>query len=315
MKIQLVTPAPLKLNNGNKITALRWVKIFKHLGHRVRLTRRYDGASCDALIALHARRSAESIRRFREAHPQLPLIVVLTGTDVYRDIHRDPQAKESLEYATRLVLLQNMALHEIPKHLRGKAKVIYQSAPPVVKSQQQEGFFDVCVIGHLRAEKDPLRAALSVRKLPRNSRLRITHIGQALDAVLGKRARREAARNGHYRWLGPLSHKKTREYLAQSDLVCITSTMEGSSNVLSEALASGVPVIATKISGLIGTLGTKFPGYFPVGNTRQLRALLLKAESDAKFYRSLKRYSERLAHRVDPATEIAAWRQLFNSLN
>lgn len=314
MKIQLVTPAALKLNNGNTITALRWVKIFKRLGHRVRLTRRYDGASCDSLIALHARRSAESIRRFREAHPQLPLIVVLTGTDVYRDIHHDRQAKESLEHATRLVLLQNMALNEIPKRLQGKAKVIYQSAAPVVRRRHQGGFFDVCVIGHLRAEKDPLRAALSVRKLPKTSRLRITHIGQALDPVLGKRARREATRNGHYRWLGPLSHKKTREYLAQSDLLCITSTMEGSSNVLSEALASGVPVVATKISGLIGTLGAKFPGYFPVGNTRRLRALLLKAEADAKFYRSLEKHSERLARRVDPATEIEAWRRLLSRL-
>jgi putative glycosyltransferase (TIGR04348 family) len=316
MKIQLVTPAPLKLNNGNKITALRWIKIFQRLGHRVRLTRRYDGAPCDLLIALHARRSAESIRRFREKHSQLPLIVVLTGTDVYRDIHRDAKAKASLEHATRLVLLQNMALDEIPRRLRRKTKVIYQSAAPLVRRRRpDDGVFDVCVIGHLRAEKDPLRAAMTARDLPKTSRLRITHIGQALDPILGKRARREATRNRRYRWLGPLSHKKTREYLAQSDLLCITSTMEGSSNVLSEALASGVPVVATKISGLIGTLGAKFPGYFPVGNTRKLRALLLKAESDAKFYRSLEKHSERLARRVDPATEIEAWRRLLNRLN
>lgn len=315
MKIQLVTPAPLNLNNGNKITALRWVKIFKRLGHHVRLMRRYDGAPCDLLIALHARRSAESIRRFRKAHPQSPLIVVLTGTDVYRDIHRDKQAQESLEYATRLVLLQNMAVNEIPRRLRRKAKVIYQSAAPLMRRRRgQDGAFDVCVIGHLRAEKDPLRAAVTVRGLPKTSRLRVTHIGKALDTGLGKKARREAARNGRYRWLGPLSHKKTREYLAQSDLLCITSTMEGSSNVLSEALASGVPVVATKISGLIGTLGPKFPGYFPVGDTRRLRALLLRAESDAKFYRSLERHSQRLTHRVDPATEIEAWRRLLNSL-
>jgi len=314
MKIQLVTPAPLKLNNGNKITALRWAKIFKQLGHRVRLTQRYDGASCDVLIALHARRSAESIRRFRREQPQRPIIVVLTGTDVYRDIHRDAKAKESLEHGTRLVLLQNMALKEIPKRLCGKAKVIYQSAAPLARRQRRDdGVFDVCVIGHLRAEKDPLRAAMAVRALPTTSRLRITHIGQALDPILEKRARREAVRNPRYRWLGPLSHRKTRERLAGSDLLCITSTMEGSSNVLSEALASGVPVVATKISGLIGTLGTKFPGYFPVGDTRRLQALLLKAESDKKFYRALEKHSERLAHRVDPTTEIAAWRRLLSS--
>lgn len=315
MKIQLVTPAPLKLNNGNKITALRWAKIFKQLGHQVRLTKRYDGARCDVLIALHARRSADSIRRFRQEQPHRPIIVVLTGTDLYRDIHRDPEAKASLEYATRLVLLQNMAFKEIPKRLHRKAKVIYQSAPRLVRRQgRDDAVFDVCVVGHLREEKDPLRAAMAVRDLPKNSRLRVTHIGQALDPALGKRASREAAGNPRYRWIGPLSHKKTRERLAQSDLLCISSTMEGSSNVLSEALASGVPVVATKISGLIGTLGTKFPGYFPVGDTRRLRALLLKTETDQKFYRLLQTSTAKSARRVDPRREIDAWRRLLNSL-
>jgi len=314
MKIQLVTPAPLKLNNGNKITALRWVGIFKKLGHQVRLTQSYDGTDCDVLIALHARRSAESIRRFRERHPRLPLIVVLTGTDVYRDIHRDRKSQQSLEYASRLVVLQKRALSEIPRHLQNKARVIYQSAESLpARPPRRNGAFDVCVIGHLRAEKDPLRTAMAVRALPLKSRIRVTHIGQALDPLLEKRARQEVRRNPRYRWIGQLSHKKTRKRLAQCRLLCITSKMEGSSNVLSEALASGVPVVAAKISGLMGTLGDDFPGYFPVGNTQRLRALLLKAESEPKFYRALKNFAARLAHRADPRREMESWRRLFAS--
>lgn len=314
MKIQLVTPAPLKLNNGNKITALRWAGIFKKLGHQVHLTQSYDGANCDVLIALHARRSADSIRRFRERHPRLPLIVVLTGTDVYRDIHRDRKAQQSLEYASRLVVLQKRALREIPKHLQNKARVIYQSAEALPARQpRHNGAFDVCVIGHLRAEKDPLRTAMAVRALPLTSRIRVTHIGQALDPLLEKRARQEVKHNPRYRWIGQLPHKKTRERLAQSRLLCITSKMEGSSNVLSEALASGVPVVAAKISGLMGTLGDDFPGYFRVGNTQRLRALLLKAESEPKFYRALKNFAARVAHRADPRREMEAWRRLLES--
>ena len=122
MKIQLVTPAPLKINNGNKITAVRWAGILKKLGHRVHVTQRYDGKACDLLIALHARRSYDSIRRFHDRHPNLPLIVVLTGTDVYRDIHDDPKAKRSLELATRLVALQKMALRELPRRLQAKTR-------------------------------------------------------------------------------------------------------------------------------------------------------------------------------------------------
>jgi len=312
--IQLVTPAPLRINNGNKITALRWVGIFQKLGHQVRLTQSYDGADCDILIALHARRSADSIRRFRERHPRLPLIVVLTGTDVYRDIQRDRKSQQSLEYASRLVVLQRRALSELSRRLQSKTRVIYQSAEPVSAQLPRNGAFDVCVIGHLRAEKDPLRTAMAVRALPLKSRIRVTHIGQALDPLLEKKARKEVRRNPRYRWIGQLSHKKTRQRLAQSRLLCITSKMEGSSNVLSEALASGVPVVAAKISGLMGTLGKDFIGFFPVGDTKSLRRLLLRAENDSKFYRRLKHHGAEFARLVKPKREIDAWRKLLSDV-
>ncbi|MGE5217561.1 MAG: selenoneine biosynthesis selenosugar synthase SenB [Chloroflexota bacterium] len=312
MKIQLVTPAPLRINNGNRITALRWAAILKRLGHRVRVTQSYDGRACDVLIALHARRSADSIRRFHESQPTLPLIVVLTGTDLYRDIHHDPEAKRSLDLATRLVVLQPMALRELPKRLHGKTRVIYQSAEAVKRKPENGDFFDICVIAHLREEKDPLRAAMAVRKLPASSLIRVTHIGLALDQAVGEKARREAARNCRYRWLGQLSHAQTRRALASSRMVCITSKMEGSSNVLSEALASGVPVIASKIAGLIGTLGPRYSGYFPLGDTDRLRKLFLKAETDADFYRRINRDCRRLRKLVEPKREVEAWHRLLS---
>jgi putative glycosyltransferase (TIGR04348 family) len=315
VNIQLVTPAPLKINNGNKITAVRWASILMKLGHRVRVTQSYDGKPCDLLIALHARRSYDSIQRFHDRHPNLPLIVVLTGTDVYRDIHVDPKAKQSLELATRLVALQKMALRELPRRFQKKTQVIYQSAESFpAQPRIAEDDFKVCVIGHLREEKDPLRTAIAVRRLPRESRIQVTHIGQALDEKLGKKAQAETKRDPRYRWVGQLSHRKTRESLARSHLVCITSKMEGSSNVLSEALASGVPVVASKISGLMGTLGSKFPGYYPVGNTEKLRRLLLKAEGSAPFYDSLKRYCAELAYLVEPKRELGAWRELLREM-
>ena len=315
MKIQLVTPAPLTLNNGNKITAQRWAAILKKLGHHVRVNQSYNNESCDVLVALHARRSSDSIQRFHQRHPELPLIVVLTGTDLYRDIHRDQKAKQSLQLATRLVVLQRMALSELPKGLHGKTRVIYQSSEPFkVRSSNASKNFDVCVIGHLREEKDPLRTALAVRHLPRESRIEVTHVGAALNDDLGEKARVEATRNPRYRWIGQLSHRKTREILAKSRLTCITSRMEGSSNVLSEALASGVPVIASRISGLIGTLGKDFLGYFPVGDTRRLARLMFKAETDSDFYRSLKRQCAALSNLVEPKRELADWNRLLNEL-
>jgi glycosyltransferase involved in cell wall biosynthesis len=209
-----------------------------------------------------------------------------------------------------------MALIDLPKRFHSKTRIIYQSAKPnrVRASRARKPIFQVCLIGHLREEKDPLRAALAVRRLPAESRIRLVHIGLALDSRLEQQAHAEALRNSRYHWLGERPHWKTKQILAESDLVVITSRMEGSSNVLSEALASSVPVVASKIPGLIGTLGKNFPGYFPVGNTQQLTALLRKSESDKKFYRRLKRHCAGLSHLVRPKRELDAWRSLLREV-
>lgn len=315
MRIKLITPASPSSRNGNRVTAVRWARILKQLGHRVITEQRYDGGSCDLMIALHARRSFESIRRFRDQYPELPLIVALTGTDLYRDIRTDARARESLELATRLVVLQAKALADLPKRLHSKTRVIYQSAvslngrPPAAKNG-----FQVCVIGHLRQEKDPLRTAMASRDLPASSRVRVLHVGRALSDEMKERARAEASRNPRYHWVGELPHWKTLRLLASSHLLSLTSRMEGSSNVLSEAIVYSVPVVASKIPGLIGTLGENYPGYYPVGDTRALAQLLHKAESDPRFYERLKSHCAGLRSLVDPARERAAWKKLLDEL-
>ena len=314
MTIRIVTPAGPEDRNGNSITALRWARILKGLGHRVVIEREYRGESCDLLIALHARKSAPSVRRFKRLHPDKPLVLALTGTDLYHDIRTSAAARRSLEMATRLVVLQSMGMKELPPRLRRKTRVIYQSASRVKGRAPQNNGFVVSVIGHLRPVKDPLRTAVAARLL-NHSRLRVVQAGRALDRGIERRARAEMARNPHYRWIGELPHWKTRRLLASSHLLSLTSVMEGSANVLSEAIASSVPVVASKISGLIGTLGSDYPGYFPVRDTQALARLLKRAESDKRFYRALKTRGARLKPLVSPARERASWKALVAELS
>lgn len=313
--IALVTPAGPTRRTGNRISGNRWARILRASGHRVTALDRYERERCDLLIALHARRSHPSIRQFHDQHPDKPIVVVLTGTDLYRDIHVDEDSRESLRLATRLVVLQRKGLDELAPELHEKTRVIYQSAParpgrPGDRRKQ----FTVTAVGHMRPEKDPFRTAMAVRSLPRTSRLQVLHIGAAFGDSFLRRAEREVERNPRYRWLGDLPHWKTRQLLADSHLTSITSRMEGSSNVLCEALASGVPVAASRISGLMGTLGDDYPGYYDLGDTAGLKRLLLRAENDPAFYESLARHCAEVAPLVSPEREVRTWQGLVREV-
>jgi putative glycosyltransferase (TIGR04348 family) len=315
MKIAIVTPARAGSQQGNRVTALRWARLLRQLGHRIMVRSDYGGDSADVLIALHARRSFAAIQRWRSARAERPVVLALTGTDVYGDIQDDPAAQQSLELAWRLVVLQPLALNELSDRLKPKARVIYQSSEARrARSAQRSDAFQVCLLAHLRAVKDPLRAARAARLLPSSSMIRIVHLGAALSADMEEQSRQEMKDNPRYQWLGDVSRRKALGILAASRLLVQTSLLEGGANVISEAIAASVPVVASAIPGSIGLLGADYPGYFPVGDERALAALLSRAEADGKFYSTLKEQCVQLRSLVDPARERASWKALLDEL-
>jgi len=316
LKICIVTPVPPRSRQGNRITALRWARILRSLGHRVDITQEFNRQTCDLMVALHASKSFSSIQRFSEHHPEKALIVTLTGTDIYGDCHRNDRCLQSIEMATGLIVFQPGALEEIPVQHRDKATVIYQSAtPPLGIHNPRKRFFDVCVIGHLRSVKDPFRTARASRQLPDSSKIRVIHIGGALTPDFEKQASAEEISNHRYRWLGELPHWKTLLILARSRLLVITSASEGGPIVLVEALAASVPILSTRIKSVVGHLGEDYPGYFPVGDTNTLASLLQMAETDQGFYADLKKRSEKVKSLIDPTWECERWEKLVKDLN
>ncbi len=303
MKISLITPAAQRARNGNRHTSTRWAAMLRALGHRVSVATSWDGESVDVMLALHARRSHDAIRRFAFAHPDRPLIVALTGTDLYRDIRVDADAKQSMRLATRMIVLQEMGLKELTPALAAKTRVVYQSADPIAPRPPLKTCFEVAVIGHLREEKDPLRAALALEHLPPSSRIRVTQLGRSLDSEMTRAAQAIMAVEPRYHWLGEAPHWKARRYLARSRIMVISSRMEGGANVVSEALMAGVPVVASKMSGNIGMLGEHYPGYYPVGNERALAKLLYRTETDREFYEALKRLCRQRQKLISAARE------------
>ncbi len=315
LEIALVTPAPLGARSGNRVTAERWARLLRGLGHRVRVSTAWSGAPADLLVALHARKSAATLRRFRALRPQAPVVLALTGTDVYGGLSASSAARRSLELASRLVVLQPLAIDELPLRLRPLARVIYQSVPrPARRPPVESSFFQVAVLGHLRRVKDPFRAAKAARLLPASSRVRVFHAGRALGEAWERRARDEMQANPRYRWLGDLPRGHAVHLLARSRLVVLSSRAEGGANVISEALAHGVPVLASRIPGTVGLLGADYPGYFEVGDTRALTGLLDRAESEPAFLESLAVALARRTWLIDPVLERRSWRALVAEL-
>jgi putative glycosyltransferase (TIGR04348 family) len=312
--ILIVSPALAGANNGNWQTASRWAHFLRGRYH-VTLAAGWDGTPCALLIALHARRSADALAAYATAHPSQPSVLVLTGTDLYRDIQSDASARRSLQLASRLVVLQPAGLQALDSSLQAKTSVIYQSArslKPVTRNAHPF-HFDVLMIGHLRAEKDPatfMRAATLVS----SPQIRLIHIGSALDPQLEAQALATQRQQPCYRWLGNLPHADARQRLKRSALMVISSVMEGGANVIIEAVTSGVPVLASDISGNRGMLGDDYAGYFPVGDSQALARLIERARAEPSFYATLHAQCTARAPLFAPEREQSALRQMVDNL-
>ncbi|MBE1576332.1 selenoneine biosynthesis selenosugar synthase SenB [Amycolatopsis roodepoortensis] len=312
MRILVAGPVPETSDYGNGVTARRWARLLRNLGHEVRVAQDYDGERYDLLIALHARKSEAAIRAFSAACPDTPVVIALTGTDLYPDLVTGGVDLGLLGRAARIVVLQPRGLLQVPLGLRGRTRVIIQSMPPIPGEAPAEDRFEVAFLAHARPVKDPLRLSEAVRLLPSSSRITVTHVGGVREDDVGERLRAESAENPRYTWLGPLPRPEALAVLARSRLLVLTSLHEGGANVVTEALAAGVPIVSTRVPGSVGLLGEDYAGYFPVGDTAALATVLDDAEHDRDgLYTRIRRQCAARRASADPERETQAWRRLL----
>jgi len=296
------------------MTALRWQGFLEELGYSVEVTESWSRGDADLLIALHAYRSHQSIVAFKKQYPSRPIVLILTGTDLYRDIANHSEVIESMEMADQLIVLQSSAIHSVPAHLRHKVQVIYQSVEVDVRDLAAKEDFLVSIIGHLREEKDPFCVVRSLPLLPSDSKITVTHLGQAMNSQMKDQANNFNATIDRYQWLGEVSHADALKILAQSRLMVISSRMEGGAHVVSEAIALGIPVIASDIPGNRGLLGEDYPGYYPVSDENALATLLYRAEKVPSFYAALQKHIEIRRELITPAREKQSIKELVGGL-
>lgn len=316
MKIVIVTPAPPDSTRGNSVTARRWRDMLTDLGHEVDLDRQLADKPYDLLIALHAERSHDAIRDFRGTVPDRPVVVVMTGTDLYLDLpDGSPRALASLEVADRIVVLHPCAFEALPANVRGKARLVIQSAkPPRGVTREWREAFSACVLAHVRRIKDPLLAARAARRLPQESKVHVTLAGGVLEEEMRAEVETEARENPRFAWVGELPAGDALELVAASDVLVMSSELEGGANVMSEALACDVVVLASRIPAAIGMLGGEYPGLFDVGDDAALAGLLQRAEVDSGFVAVLREHCRQAAPLVDPRRERSSLAGLLAEL-
>ncbi len=282
--------------------------------YRVRLVGDWSEGGEDLMIALHARRSAASIQAWRERRGAAPLVVVLTGTDLYRDIEADAGAQRSLQLADALVVLNTHGAERLPAALRPRTHVVLQSCPARRSLPKAARHLRALMVGHLRDVKDPGTYLRAAERLAARTDLFFDHIGGALDPALGEQAIRLAERHPRYRWLGPLPHGQVRRRIQAAHLLVHTSRLEGGAHVVIEALRSGTPVIASRIDGNLGLLGDDWPASFEVGDDAALATLIERARDEPAMLAELQRRAAERAPLFSPEAEHAALMRVVRRL-
>lgn len=311
--IVIVTPALADANNGNWQTARRWASMLSR-AYRVHLAASWQGGGEALMIALHARRSAASVAAWARLKPPAPVVVVMTGTDLYRDISSDLSAQASLQSASALVVLNEMGARSLPAPVRAKARVVLQSCAarkPVAKTQRH---LRALMVGHLREEKSPRVYFDAARQLQDRPDILLDHVGVALEQALGHEATALMAECPHYRWLGGVSHLQARQRIQAAHVLVHPSRIEGGAHVVIEAVRSGTPVLASHIDGNVGLLGEDYAGYFAPGDARGLASLLQQLRDKPTMLKRLQQQCSERSALFEPERECATLHSLVAAL-
>ena len=157
--------------------------------------------------------------------------------------------------------------------------------PSVGRAPDAAGPVRVLFVGHLNETKGVSDLVVALRGLD--------HLDMAAD-ILGGGA---AGAEDHYRDMVAAAGlaevvqirgiRPSEPYFEQSDLFVLPSRSEGLPTVLLEAIAFGLPVVATRVGAVEEVVGPGHAGLVEPGDSDELRGVLERAIADAMFRQSL----------------------------
>ena len=224
MQILIASPYPLDSPKGNSITALRIERLLKQAGHQASAVHGTLTAGADAMIALHATKTYPLSAAFKQQHPGKPLILYLTGTDLYRDLlEKKSDCLNAMELADILVVSQPASLSSIPAQYQQKSRVVRASIMlPELEDVSPPPQPSFALVAHLRPVKNPFllnRALEQLHALP----LHAYTLGSALDEKMIEDAHSWQAKDPRFRWLDNVPYPQALSWISQ-----VTATINSS---------------------------------------------------------------------------------------
>jgi len=280
---------PIRIRAGpNWIGAARILRFARNEGIHVIHSHGYKG---NILFGLLPRR----IRR-------IPLVSTLHGWTWVGGFNRmalyEWLDSFSLRFVDQVVLVNN-AMRRHPRLqgcLRWRAEVVENGIPLVgiidenhmrqdIVEFAQRGF-TVCAIGRLSAEKGGELLIEAVASLVNEGRdLRLAFLGDGeMRRGLEQRATESEVKDRVY-FAGYVENAK--RYLPLFNLFAMPSLTEGLPMVLLEAMSEGVPIVATRVSGIPGVLDDGRAGLLiRPGDIQELKQAIIAVMDDARSARA-----------------------------
>ncbi len=225
----------------------------------------------------------------------LPLVTMVLGSDL-NEFPRDPALRRQIQWGlgrSRRVVAVSRALRDqavglgvpaermVVQHngvdgsrFRLRDREEERSRLGLPKERRILGY-----VGNLKPEKGPDVLVEALGRLHasgfRDWELALVGSGP-LEHSLRSRAR-ELGIEERLRFVGRRPHQEVPCWLAACDLLCLPSRREGCPNVVLEALASGRPVVASRVGGVAELLDDRGGVLVPPGDPEALAAGLKRA--------------------------------------
>ena len=318
IRIQIGSGYPLDTRKGNSVTAKRLATLFCQLGHQANPIHTKHPGESDALIALHAFNTFDASTHYRKFNPKGVLLVLLTGTDVHEQLEgRNHEVEQLSLIVDQFVVAHPEIIPFLPKLWQAKASVIYPSVlfpptPEVVDPPIPKVDYFSCV-GHLRPVKNPHLMFRALHHLSRPD-IKTVSIGEALDQQEGVTATTHENIDPRYQWLRCLNHEMSIQWIKHSKAMINTSFSEGGANVIIESCLLGTPVLATRIPGNVGLLGSDYAGLFPPNDDLALAKLMNRCLSDSIFVAELTEQVRNRAKLFTNEQEAHNWLELIQKV-